>query len=348
MKLSILKLSIKKLPIVLILCLFASVSLAASEQLVLAHRGASGYLPEHSFVAKAVAHTQGADYLEQDVVLTRDGVPIVLHDVHLDTLTDVAKRFPQRKREDGRYYAIDFTLAEIKQLKTSQRFNAGTGEPVYPARFPLEAYTYQLHTLEEEIHFIQGLNHSTGREVGLFPEIKQTTFHEREGQDIVRIVFDLLQRYGYGKDKDSKAMIHSFEPSTLRRLRLELGWQARLELAYGEGNAVDGSSYEHLATPAGLKELATYADSVWTPAKRMFAWDESGELHITDFARDAHAAGLQVFGGVIVREALPENCPSLDAWHDAVFNGVGADGVVTDFPDVSVQWLKQYKNPELL
>src|SRR5690606_19400122 len=212
--------------------------------------------------------------------------------------------------------------------------------------FPMAAYTYQLHTLEEEIRFIEGLNRSTGSNVGLFPEIKQTTFHEQEGQDIVRIVFDLLQRYGYGKNPDSNIIIHSFEPSTLKRLRQELGWQAGLELAFGNGRAADGSDYEYLATPEGLNELAAYVDHVWSPAERMVSWDNSGELHIGSFPGDAKAAGLRVFGGVIVRESLPKNCPSIDAWHEALFDAANVDGVVTDFPDVSAQWLTHDRNEE--
>ena len=73
--------------------------------IVIAHRGASGYVPEHTLMAKAVAHTMGADFLEQDCVASKDGVPMVLHDIHIDTTTDVAKVFPNRKRDDGRYYA---------------------------------------------------------------------------------------------------------------------------------------------------------------------------------------------------------------------------------------------------
>ena len=91
----------------------------ATDKIVIAHRGASGYLPEHTLAAKAMAHGMDVDYIEQDVVLTKDGVPVVLHDHYLDTVTDVAKQYPDRKRSDGRYYAIDFTLQEIKSLVLS-------------------------------------------------------------------------------------------------------------------------------------------------------------------------------------------------------------------------------------
>src|SRR5262249_26330393 len=103
-----------------------------AEPVVIAHRGASGYLPEHTLPAKALAYGMGADYLEQDVVLTRADQPLVLHDVHLDTVTDVAEVFPDRKRPDGRFYALDFTLAEIQSLRVTERIDPKTKRPVFP------------------------------------------------------------------------------------------------------------------------------------------------------------------------------------------------------------------------
>src|ERR1043165_1359827 len=94
--------------------------------IVIAHRGASGYLPEHTLAAKALAYGLGADYLEQDIVLSKDDVPVVLHDIYLDTVTDWSRRFPERKRSDGRFYALDLSLAELKQLRVTERFNAKT------------------------------------------------------------------------------------------------------------------------------------------------------------------------------------------------------------------------------
>src|SRR5947207_6618226 len=146
----------------LVSCLFAPrllfFAMAESPKIIIAHRGASGYLPEHTLAAVAVAHTMGADYLEQDVVLSKDSVPVVLHDIHLDTVTDVARRFPGRKRRDGRFYAIDFTLAELKQLRVTERFNHQTGEPVFKERFPQCQASFEIPTLEEELQLIQGLN----------------------------------------------------------------------------------------------------------------------------------------------------------------------------------------------
>ncbi len=109
-----------------------------------------------------MAYAQGADYLEQDLVMTKDDKLVVLHDHYLDRVTDVAQRFPQRARQDGRFYAIDFTLAEIKSLKFTEGFEPKNGKNVqtYPGRFPMGKSDFSIHTFEEEIEFVQGLNHS--------------------------------------------------------------------------------------------------------------------------------------------------------------------------------------------
>ena len=108
-----------------------------TKPIVIAHRGACGYAPEHTVVAKGLSYAMGADFIEQDIVLTSDDQPIVLHDVHLDRVTDVAQLFPERARADGRYYAIDFLLEEIRQLKVHERVDWSTDKVVYPNRFPV-------------------------------------------------------------------------------------------------------------------------------------------------------------------------------------------------------------------
>lgn len=94
--------------------------------MLLHHRGASGYLPEHTLEAAAMAHSFGVQFIEPDIVVTKDDKLVVLHDYHVDTTTDVARVFPDRKREDGRYYAVDFTLAELKKLNVTERINLKT------------------------------------------------------------------------------------------------------------------------------------------------------------------------------------------------------------------------------
>ena len=153
------KLTLKNLSMAIMMStiVMGSSAMAAdsNEKIVIAHRGASGYLPEHTLPAKAMAYAQGADYLEQDLVMTKDDHLVVLHDHYLDRVTDVADRFPDRARKDGRYYAIDFTLDEIKSLKFTEGFDIENGKKVqtYPGRFPMGKSDFRVHTFEEEIEF---------------------------------------------------------------------------------------------------------------------------------------------------------------------------------------------------
>lgn len=143
---------------VLILLATCSLHLVCGKQLVLAHRGASGYLPELTHEAIVAAFmTTGVDFIEQDVVLTRDDVPIIMHDLYLDGVTNVAQIYPGRNRSDSHYYAIDFTLEEIKQLRVTERVEPDKPQtPTYPNRFPIWKSYFSLSTLEEKIELIQG------------------------------------------------------------------------------------------------------------------------------------------------------------------------------------------------
>lgn len=320
----------------------AAVAQEAPRPLVIAHRGASGYLPEHTLPAKAYAHALGADFLEQDLVLTKDDVPVVLHDVHIDTVTDVAQRFPDRKRADGRYYALDFTLAELKQLRVTERFNAKTGRPVFPRRFPSFQSSFQISTLEEELQFIQGLNRSTGRLVGIYPELKQPKWHRAQGHDISRIVLPILARYGYAAKGDA-CFLQCFELTEVRRLREELGWRGQLVMLIdSRAKADDGIDHDALCTPAGLKELAALVDGIGPPINRIVTWPAAGaEPKSTGLVALAHAEKLVVHPYTIRIDELPKNCPSVEALHAALFGAERIDGVFTDFTDVTLAWLKQ-------
>lgn len=314
---------------VLLFCLFSTVVFAETPApFIIAHRGASGYLPEHTFAAKALAFGQGAHYLEQDLVLTQDDIPVVLHDIHIDTISDVMEKFPGRQRQDGRFYALDFTLAELKMLTLSERFNAKTGRQVYPKRFPKQTGTFRIVSFEEELIFIAGLNHSTGRTAGIYPEIKKPDWHREQGRDLSRPVLELLHQYGY-QTKDDPCYIQCFDHSEILRLRNELGWKGRLmQIASPRGKG-PGSDYEYLRSPAGLAELAKVADAVSIEVL-------DGEGRPVDTVKVAQAAGLKVISGVLRRDDLPPYVQSaeelLQGWQAA-----GIDGYFTDFPDVRSQ-----------
>jgi len=318
-----------------LLLVLAMPLLAEDSPLVIAHRGASGYLPEHTLAAKALAHGMGAHYLEQDIVLTQDDVPVVLHDIHLDTTTDVARRFPDRKRADGRYYALDFSLAEIKQLDVSERFNAKTGKAVYPKRFPLDQSTFCVSTLEEELQLIQGLNASTGRVAGIYPEIKQPKWHRDQGHDISRIVLPVLQRYGYATKADP-CFLQCFELTEVQRLRAKLGWKGKLIMLLGSKKSEDGTDYAALRTPKGLAELAKVADGIGPAIHQVL--NEAGKP--TPLVSEAHAAGLKVHPYTLRADDLPGFATSPDEVHRALFSEAKVDGLFSDFPDLTVRWLQ--------
>jgi glycerophosphoryl diester phosphodiesterase len=316
---------------------------AGGPKVVIAHRGASGYLPEHTIPAIAMAHAQGADYLEQDVVLSKDGVPVVLHDIHIDTVTDVARRFPERKRADGRYYAIDFTLAELKTLAVSERYDPRTGQAVFPARFPLGASSFQIPTLEEELQLVQGLNRSTGRDAGVYPEIKDPAWHRQQGQDISRIVLEVLARNGY-RTKTDKVYLQCFDFDEVKRLRGELGWKGRLVQLIGEGNdPPNATDYARLRTAAGLAEVAKVADGIGPNLRHVVSGLTAAGAQLTDLVRDAHALGLEVHPYTFRADALPPGAGSFDDLLRVFLVQAGVDGVFTDHPDKAVAFVRSLR-----
>jgi glycerophosphoryl diester phosphodiesterase len=284
-----------------------------------------------------MAHAMGADYLEQDLVLSKDGVPVVLHDIHLDTVTDVARRFPARKREDGRFYAIDFTLAELKQLAASERFDLRTGAAVFPKRFPAGKGSFQIPTLEEELQLIQGLNTSTGREAGVYPEIKEPAWHRAQGRDISKVVLEVLARYGY-RTKSDKVFVQCFDAAEVKHIRTELGYKGRLvQLIEGSRPLLD--EHASLRTPAGLAETAKVADGIGPALTDVVARAEGGGWQPTSLVRDAHAAGLVVHPYTFRADALPPGIAFEDLLRLALVD-IGVDGLFTDHPDRVVAFLR--------
>lgn len=322
-----------------LLCVSAMNLAAETRPVVIAHRGASGYLPEHTLVAKAAAHAMGADFIEQDLVLTKDDVPIVLHDVQLETVCDVATKFPGRQRADGHFYALDFTLAEIKQLRAHERISAKTGLAAFPKRFPLDRSTFEIPTLEEELQLIQGMNVSTGRVAGIYPEIKQPRWHRQEGHDISSIVLPILRRYGYATKADA-CWVQCFEWEEVRRIRGELEWKGRLVFLLGSGRKdPDGSEADRFFTPAGLAEVAGVADGIGPALGAIATGKTPSERKLTTLVRDAHAANLAVHPYTARADELPKWAASLSDLHAIIFREANADGVFTDFPDATVRWL---------
>ncbi|MBF0280248.1 MAG: glycerophosphodiester phosphodiesterase [SAR324 cluster bacterium] len=322
---------------------FVNFAVATQEKLVIAHRGASGYLPEHTLEAKALAYGMGADYIEQDLVLTKDDVPIVIHDIHLETTTDVVEKFPGRAREDGKFYAIDFSLAEIKRLRVNERIRSGSGKAVFPERFPLGLSSFRVPTLAEEIELIQGLNRSSGKNIGIYPEIKSPGWHRSQGKDISKIVLKILKKYGYA-DQSSLAYLQCFDPDELKRIRYELNSQLKLVQLLGEnrwGQDYANINYAHLQTKEGLAEIAQYANGVGPWMQQVLKGKGEDQFKISSLVKEAHAAGLVVHPYTFRADALPKYVTSLEQLLKIFYFDLGVDGVFTDFPDRAVKYLDQ-------
>jgi glycerophosphoryl diester phosphodiesterase len=345
--------------------------------LVIGHRGASGYLPEHTLAAYELAIIGGADFIEPDLVSTKDGVLIARHEVDITGTTDVASHpeFANRQKTktiDGitttGWFADDFTLAEIKTLRAIQRL----------ANRPQQFNgLYKVPTLVEVIDLAERWSKHTGRTIGVYPETKHPTYHRSVGLDLEEPLVDVLDRFGLNR-RSSPVFIQSFEVGNLRKLnrmtRVRLvqlidANDVRLDGTidsdgYGPWDfkaSGDPRTYADLVTPAGLAEIATYADGVG-PWKRYIvgargvdanhdgaADDVNGDGAVndadrtttepTDLIENAHAAGLIVhtwtfrnesqiylaanYGGNAVNEYLEFYC-------------LGVDGLFSDFPDTAV------------
>ncbi len=317
-------------------------STPTADKIVIAHRGASGYLPEHTLAAKAVAHAQGADYIEQDLVMTKDGEIIVLHDHHLDQVSNVRSLFPGRHRDDGRYYVVDFTLEEIRSLSVVERFEMvdGMEVPVFAGRFPIGNSRFRVHTFAEEIELVQGMNKSTGRSVGIYPEIKSPAFHREEGKDLSSAVLQIMKDYGY-VNKSDLAYLQCFDWEELQVIHDELmpAMEMDLRLVQLLGGTAE---YAWIQEDGAFDQLARVADGLG-PSMHMIVEKDSSAADIrrTGLIAMAHAAGMEVHPYTFRRDAgtIPAYARDFDDLLDIFLNQVGVDGVFTDFPDLVVKFI---------
>jgi len=308
---------------------------------VIAHRGASAYLPEHTLEAKAMAFAQGAHFIEQDLVMTKDDELVVLHDLQLDAVTNVRDAFPGRSRDDGRYYVVDFTLEELRTLDITERFRFADGEKIaaFEERFPLGKSTFRINTFAEEIELIQGLNQSTGRSVGIYPEIKDPAFHRGEGKDISVAVLKVLQAYGYDERQDS-IFLQCFDAYELQRIRGELFPTMNISVPLVQLLGTQ-PIFKALLSPQGLKTVSAYADGIGPAMQLLVApGSSSGKLQITNLARLAHDLGLVVHPFTFRRDRLPAYADDYDDLLKIFLDDIGVDGVFTDFPDLTVAYIQ--------
>jgi len=310
-------------------------SIAAKAPLIIAHRGASGYSPEHSLAAKALAFGLGADYLEQDVVACRGGTLLVLHDTWLDDVADVAARFPGRARDDGRHYCIDFDLDEIRALRFGERVDPATGTEKFPGRFARSAGGFGVVTLDEEIRFIQGLNASTGRTVGLYPEIKAPQWHAEQGIDLAALVIDALDGHGY-LEQGSRVYLQCFDADTLRMVRRRTGPALPIIQLLSSSTMVDA---------ALLRAIAGYANGIGPSMKLILrGMKPDGRHDLSGLVSVAQSLGLEVHPYTFRADQLPDSCADFDALLRLFITNLGVDGLFTDFTDRVAHFIATQSN----
>nr|WP_145549315.1 glycerophosphodiester phosphodiesterase [Variovorax boronicumulans] len=309
-------------------------TLTGDKPLVVGHRGASGYRPEHTLASYQLAIDMGADFIEPDLVATKDGVLVARHEPNITNTTDVATRpeFADRKTtktvdgvDETGWFASDFTLAELKTLFAKQA-NA--------ARDQSYNQQFRIPTLQEVLDLAKSESARLGRTVGVIPETKHPTFHANLNLKLEDRLLDLLASYGYTQ-KTSPVIVQSFEVSNLKYLRSksqirlvqlvdgdsvdkngQLQLVAPYDKPYDFAVAGDPRTFASLLTPEGLREVKTYADIIgpWKPylipTKQVDANNDgqpddlNGDgkiderdrvvMPVTNVIKDAHAAGLMV------------------------------------------------------
>ncbi len=325
---------------------------AAARPWIIAHRGASAHRPEHTLAAYTLAMEQGADAIEPDLVMTRDGVLVARHENELSDTTDVAQR-PEfaaretRKRVDGDWvkgwFVEDFSLAELKTLRARERLPQ--------LRSTQWDGQYAVPTFDEIVELVAAHAATTGRTVGLVPEIKHPSHFAALGLAMEQPLLDALAAHAY--TRQAPVLIQSFETANLRSLREKLprGGNVRLlQLLGSPGQSPHDAvlagtrlTYAQMATPEGLREIAGYADAVGPPF-RSLQLKRDGSGHRSELLDAAHAAGLRVVAYTfrpenVFLEARFQNDAGPAARNEAgalahlrAYLSAGVDGVFADDP----------------
>ena len=315
-------------------------SVVQAEPLLIAHRGASGERPEHTLAAYERAIDQGADFIEPDLVLTKDGVLVARHENEIGGTTDVADHpeFADRKTtkvidgvEMAGWFTEDFTLAELRTLRARERL-----PDLRPANKRFDTL-YQIPTFEEILKLVRAKEAESGRRIGLYPETKHPSYFAGIGLAHQAPLLDLLNRYGYMMEADP-VFIQSFEVGNLTALRAATRLRL-IQLVDAEGGPADlpGTRYDDLLTVQGLADIATYADGIGPSAALVIAPEGA-----TALVGRAHDAGLQVhvwtlrmenpfLPGQYQRGDDPEGRGDFAGYVRAMVR-TGVDGLFSDFP----------------
>lgn len=323
--------------------MIATLVFLAAQPIVIAHRGASGYRPEHTIAAYELAIDQKADYIEPDLVITKDGELICRHENEISGTTDVGTHpeFADRKATkmvDGvkieGWFTEDFTLAEIKTLRCKERLPQLRKKNVaYDGQF-------EVPTLREVLQLLVAKKASTGRSVGIYPETKHPTYFATRGLTFDAALLKTLREFDHFKDgKGAKPMvfIQSFEVKNLQKLKGMCSYPL-IQLLDKTGKTVDGAGdFETMRMPAGLAAISKYATGIGPDKDLVIPRTATRELgEPTSLVKDAHKVGLKVHPYTFRRETffLPAGSGVDIEFEIGKFVQAGIDGFFTDFPDL--------------
>ncbi|MGH1394263.1 MAG: glycerophosphodiester phosphodiesterase [Trichormus sp.] len=319
-------------------------TLTGQPPIVIGHRGASGYRPEHTLAAYELAIEMGADYIEPDLVATKDGYLVARHENEISGTTNVASipEFADRfttKVIDGQnisgWFTEDFTLAELKTLRAIERIPA-----IRPDNTAFDGL-FEVPTLQEVIDLAKTKSASLGRTIGIYPETKHPSYFDSIGLSMEEILVSVLNANGY-TDETAPVYIQSFEVSNLKDLNT-LTDVSLVQLINSGGQPYDfvisgdARTYADLITPLGLAEIATYANGIGAN-KNLIIPRVGGNLSSpTTLVDDAHAAGLLVHAWTFRNENvfLPANLQDNPEEEYRQFYKTGIDGVFSDNPDTA-------------
>lgn len=310
--------------------------------LVIAHRGLSGYYPEHTLEAYSRAIDAGADFIEPDLVSTRDGVLVARHENEISGTTDVAQKFPGRKKNkniDGQtiegWFTEDFSLAELGTLRAKERL---------ASRSQANNGKFSVPTFDEVVALVKRKEKESGRRIGLYPEMKHPSYFRGIGLALEPKLAAALKKYGLA-GAEAPVFVQSFEPTSLQNIRTSVSVPLVLLFDSAEVRpfdfvlANDPRTYGDLLTDGELKKIAKYAKGIG-PWKQLIVSDAGP----TDLVKRAHRLGLLVHPYTFRSdsEILPARYAGDARAEYLEFFDLGVDGVFSDFTDHAVQARKDW------
>lgn len=295
---------------------------------IIAHRGAQAKRPENTLAAERLAQQMGADWLEADLIATKDHQLILSHDLFLERTTNIAARFPKRARKDGHFYALDFTLAQLKTLTPRPRVGAD-GKREFPNR--------TINTDGAHITTLGELLSLRGGKSGFYLEIKAPHWHRKNGVDTTKLA---LAQLAAAKIAPGRVWLECFDANELKRLRFQLHSPYRQTQLVGQNSDEfdpdrQKFDFDAMRTPKGLRAVKGYANAIGPRIN--FVIGDVG--NVSPLVAQAHAAGLQVHPYVFQTDRFPFAAPLTDVWI-RVFEQAGVDAIFTDQPDVVRSLLK--------